>query len=106
MHFAVLAACALAALVVFAIMLHSIATFRRVRGVGPAAFIRSALVETLWAIVPVAILFGSAAPAVRMVMQERKAQAPAFAMRAEEPAVAGKSSPSLIEGQAATIARQ
>jgi len=80
LHFALLVACTLIALAVFAVMLHSIATFRRVRGVGPAAFIRSTLVETLWAIVPVAILFASAAPAVRIVMQERRAESLALAV--------------------------
>jgi heme/copper-type cytochrome/quinol oxidase subunit 2 len=80
MHFALLVACALAALVVFAVMLHSIATFRKARVSGPAAFMRSAFVETLWAIVPVAILFGAAAPAVKSVVEMRQAEASTFAM--------------------------
>jgi heme/copper-type cytochrome/quinol oxidase subunit 2 len=79
-HFTLLAVCALAALAVFAVMLHSIATFRKARATAPAGFLRSALAETLWAIVPVAILFGAAAPAVKTVMETRRAEVAALAM--------------------------
>jgi heme/copper-type cytochrome/quinol oxidase subunit 2 len=80
LHFALLAGCTLVTLAVFAVMLHSIATFRKARGSTPAAFIRSALIETLWAIVPVAILFGAAVPAVKVAMATREVAVPAFAM--------------------------
>jgi heme/copper-type cytochrome/quinol oxidase subunit 2 len=103
MHFALLAACALAALVVFAVMLHSIATFRRARGVGPAAFIRSTLVETLWAIVPVAILFASAAPSVRMVVQARHAEPPVLAMNEAKRSVPGPASQPRTERQTPAV---
>src|SRR5262245_46772349 len=103
MHFALLAACALAALVVFAVMLHSIATFRRARVAGLAAFIRSTLVEMLWAIVPVAILFASAAPSVRMVVQARHAEPPALAMNEPKPSVPVPASQPRIERQPTAV---
>ena len=50
---------------VFAIMIHSIATFRRAGGEQP-----SALAEILWAIVPIVIMVSTALPAVRMLASE------------------------------------
>lgn len=71
--------------VVFGVMLYSIATFPQantpeVRGAGPAMFRRSTLVEILWAIVPIMILFGMAAPAVKtFVMTDTKSEIGRFA---------------------------
>ena len=47
------------------VMIYSIATFPKARGESPAMFRHSTLVEILWSIVPILILFGMAAPAVR-----------------------------------------
>ena len=57
--------CAFVVAAVFAIMIHSIATFRRVAGAQP-----SALAEILWAIVPIVIMVSTALPAVRMLASE------------------------------------
>jgi heme/copper-type cytochrome/quinol oxidase subunit 2 len=52
---------------VFAIMIHSIATFRR-GAAEPGANARpNALAEVLWAIVPIFIMVGTALPAVLML---------------------------------------
>lgn len=60
--------CGFVAAAVFAVMIHSIATFRRAsdeRGAGP-----SALAEILWAIVPIFIMVSTALPAVRMLASQ------------------------------------
>jgi heme/copper-type cytochrome/quinol oxidase subunit 2 len=50
---------------VFAIMIHSIATFRRTGSGQP-----SALAEIFWAIVPIVIMVSTALPAVRMLASD------------------------------------
>jgi heme/copper-type cytochrome/quinol oxidase subunit 2 len=55
--------CAFVAAAVFAVMIHSIATFRRGSG-------RSAWREILWAIVPIFIMVSTALPAVRMLASQ------------------------------------
>jgi len=55
--------CAFVAAAVFAVMIHSIATFRR--GSGPSAWR-----EILWAIVPIFIMVSTALPAVRMLASQ------------------------------------
>ena len=64
---AVLWICAFVVAAVFAVMIHSIATFRRVAelGVRPSAWR-----EILWAIVPIIIMVSTALPAVRMLASE------------------------------------
>ena len=57
--------CALVVAAVFAVMIHSIATFRRGSGATP-----SALAEILWAIVPIFIMVSTALPAVRMLASQ------------------------------------
>lgn len=47
---------------VFAVMIHSIATFRRAAGERPKA-----LAEIFWAIVPIFIMVSAALPAARMI---------------------------------------
>ena len=58
--------CAFVAAAVFAVMIHSIATFRRASG-------PSAWREILWAIVPIFIMVSTALPAVRMLAADRAA---------------------------------
>jgi heme/copper-type cytochrome/quinol oxidase subunit 2 len=56
--------------VVFAVMIHSIATFRRAAGARP-----SAVAEILWAIVPIFIMVSTALPAVRMLASQHATSA-------------------------------
>lgn len=68
--------CAAVVAAVFAVMLYSYATFRRggtdatakENGTRENVVRHSALVETLWAIVPIAIMVGTALPAVRQLL--------------------------------------
>ena len=53
--------CACVAAAVFAVMIHSIATFRR------SAAERGALAEIIWAIVQIFIMVSTALPALRML---------------------------------------
>jgi len=53
---------------VFAVMLYSIAAFRQPPGPRLAQYRHSKLVEVLWAIVPIVILVGMAAPAVKALV--------------------------------------
>jgi heme/copper-type cytochrome/quinol oxidase subunit 2 len=57
--------CGFVAATVFAVMIHSVATFRRGSGGQP-----SALAEILWAIVPIFIMVSTALPAVRMLASQ------------------------------------
>ena len=57
--------CGFVAAAVFAVMIHSIATFRRSSGGQP-----SALAEILWAIVPIVIMVTTAMPAVKMLASQ------------------------------------
>jgi len=61
----VLWTCAFVVAAVFAVMIHSIATFRRAAGARP-----NALREIFWAIVPIFIMVSTALPAVRMLAAE------------------------------------
>lgn len=56
--------CAFVVAGVFAVMIHSIATFR-----SPAA--KLPLAEVFWAIVPIVIMVSTALPAVRMLAADR-----------------------------------
>jgi heme/copper-type cytochrome/quinol oxidase subunit 2 len=62
--------CAFVVAGVFAVMIHSIATFRRAGDARP-----SALREILWAIVPIFIMVSTALPAVRMLASEHATSA-------------------------------
>jgi len=66
----ILWACGFVAAAVFAVMIHSVATFRRASGGHP-----SALVEILWAIVPIFIMVTSALPAVKMLASQHASTA-------------------------------
>jgi heme/copper-type cytochrome/quinol oxidase subunit 2 len=57
--------CGFVAAAVFAVMIHSIATFRHGSGGKP-----SALAEILWAIVPIFIMVSTALPAVKMLASQ------------------------------------
>ena len=57
--------CAFVTAAVFAVMIHSIATFRRTGAGQP-----SVLTEILWAIVPIFIMVSTALPAVRMLASQ------------------------------------
>ena len=57
--------CAFVVAAVFAVMIHSIATFRRAAGSRS-----NALAEILWAIVPIFIMVSTALPAVRMLASQ------------------------------------
>jgi heme/copper-type cytochrome/quinol oxidase subunit 2 len=59
--------CAFVAAAVFAVMIHSIATFRRNAEPGTQP---SALAEIVWAIVPIFIMVSTALPAVRMLASQ------------------------------------
>jgi heme/copper-type cytochrome/quinol oxidase subunit 2 len=61
--------CGFVAAAVFAVMIHSIATFRRGSGGHPSAHF-SSLAEILWAIVPILIMVTSALPAVKMLASQ------------------------------------
>jgi heme/copper-type cytochrome/quinol oxidase subunit 2 len=58
--------CAFVVAGVFAVMIHSIATFRRSGGDAQPSAIR----EIFWAIVPIFIMVSTALPAVRMLSAE------------------------------------
>ena len=62
--------CAFVVAAVFAVMIHSIATFRRAAGSRP-----SSLAEILWAIVPIFIMVSTALPAVRMLASQHATSA-------------------------------
>jgi heme/copper-type cytochrome/quinol oxidase subunit 2 len=62
----VLWTCAFVAATVFAVMIHSIATFRR-GGTGQPR----AIAEIFWAIVPIFIMVSTALPAVRMLASQQ-----------------------------------
>lgn len=62
LHSLIFWGCLPVAIAVFATMLHSIATFRR------AGQARSAMAETLWALVPIVIVIVMAAPAVKSLV--------------------------------------
>jgi heme/copper-type cytochrome/quinol oxidase subunit 2 len=69
LHSATLWLCAAGAAVVFAVMIHSVATFRRGAGdIVGGRRVASVIAEVLWAIVPIAIMSASATPAMRTAM--------------------------------------
>ena len=60
---------------VFAVMIHSVATFRRSSGGQRSARVEIPLVEILWAIVPIFIMVTSALPAVKMLASQHASTA-------------------------------
>jgi heme/copper-type cytochrome/quinol oxidase subunit 2 len=69
--------CGFVAAAVFAVMIHSIATFRPGGGGQP-----STLAEILWAIVPIFIMVSTALPAVRMLASQHSAHDNTVAVQA------------------------
>jgi cytochrome c oxidase subunit 2 len=65
-HTAVLWGCVAVTLAVFALLIHSIATFRRTPGDGAQK--RNATAEVVWTLVPIIIVVATAAPAMRSLM--------------------------------------
>jgi heme/copper-type cytochrome/quinol oxidase subunit 2 len=61
--------CGFVAAAVFAVMIHSIATFRR-GSLGQSGAQSGSLAEILWAIVPIVIMVTSALPAVKMLASQ------------------------------------
>ena len=61
----ILWACGFVTAAVFAVMIHSIATFRRGAGERPKT-----IAEIFWAIVPICIMVSAALPAARMLAAE------------------------------------
>jgi len=64
MQMIILVACASIACIVFGVMLYSIAVFRAPVGSTPSAFRQRRGIELLWALIPIMIVIGTAAPAV------------------------------------------
>ena len=85
MYTSILWLCAGLAGLVFGVMLYSLATFRRSVGAGAAGRRRSPVVEVLWALVPIVILFGAAAPAVRTMIDAEADAFQTFAERLNSP---------------------
>ena len=65
LHSVTLWLCAAGATIVFAVMIHSVATFRRG---ADRSRLATVIAEVLWAIVPIAIMAASATPAMRTAM--------------------------------------
>ena len=53
--------CATCAIVIFGVMLHSVATFRS----SPTRLRRHAIVEVAWALIPILIVIAAATPSLR-----------------------------------------
>lgn len=77
-YVAVLGACAAIAVVVFGLMLYSIAAFRR----EPQHDVRGTTAEVLWAIVPIAIVIAMATPAITGLVSVPGTTAPELAHQA------------------------
>lgn len=58
--------CILIAVLVFGVMIYSIATFSAASDGTPANFRPRALIEVMWALIPIAIVIGAALPAARL----------------------------------------
>jgi cytochrome c oxidase subunit 2 len=58
--------CATAAILIFGVMLHSVATFRS----SPTRLRRHAIVEVAWALIPILIVIAAAMPSLRVASDE------------------------------------
>ena len=67
LHWVLLGGCMIAAISVFALLLHSILSFRSEPQTEVRPFRRKAAREVMWALIPVAIVVGLAIPAVQTV---------------------------------------
>lgn len=67
MAISIFVCCTLIALLVFGVMVYSIATFRTERGGSRANFRPRAWIEVIWVLIPIAIFISAALPAARMI---------------------------------------
>lgn len=68
LHMLILWICVAIAVAVFAVMIYSIATFRKSKGAVPATFEHSTAAEIIWTVIPAMILVGMALPAARALV--------------------------------------
>lgn len=68
LHMLVFWVCVGIASVVFSVMIFSLMRYRKSRGVTPATFHQSTVVEIIWAVIPLLILIGIAIPATKVLM--------------------------------------
>jgi cytochrome c oxidase subunit 2 len=61
--------CVAIAVAVFAVMIYSIATFRKSKGAVPATFDHNTKAEVIWTVIPVLILVGMAIPSARTLVK-------------------------------------
>jgi heme/copper-type cytochrome/quinol oxidase subunit 2 len=64
----VLWACTLVASATCGLLVYSIASFRNAAGDSPVSFVRRTAMEVAWAMIPILILIGTAAPAVKALV--------------------------------------
>lgn len=69
LHMLILWVCVAIAVAVFAVMIYSIATFRKSKGAVPAKFDHSTTAEIVWTIIPAFILIAMAIPAARTLVK-------------------------------------
>jgi cytochrome c oxidase subunit II len=70
LHMLIFWVCVAIAVVVFGVMIYSIATFRKAKGAVPdVTLVHNTKVEIVWTIVPVIILIAMAVPAARVLVQ-------------------------------------
>jgi len=78
-HTLVLCVCLALLVVAFSAMFYSVYAYRRTNVSGAAQWHKNAMVEVMWTVVPVFILFGSAWPAMRTVLDSNQKGVPAIA---------------------------
>ncbi len=69
LHTLVLWICVAIAVVVFGVMIYSIATFRKSKGAVAATFDHNTTAEVVWTVIPVLILVGMAIPSARTLVK-------------------------------------
>jgi cytochrome c oxidase subunit 2 len=69
LHMLILWICVAIAVAVFAVMIYSIATFRKSKGAVPATFDHNTKAEVIWTVIPVLILVGMAIPSARTLVK-------------------------------------
>jgi cytochrome c oxidase subunit 2 len=69
LHMLILWICVAIAVVVFGVMIYSIATFRKSKGAVPATFDHNTKAEIIWTVIPVIILVGMAIPAAKTLVK-------------------------------------
>ncbi len=78
-HTLVLGICVVLLVGAFSAMFYSVYAFRRTNMPGAPRWHKNAMVEVMWTVVPVFILFGSAWPAMRTVLDSNQKAVPAIA---------------------------